>query len=118
MLPDDVPAEVVYAAGDAFVQTSAWEGLPIVILEAMHSGLPVIAYAVGGVPEQVADGRTGFLVAPGDVEEMCGRLEQLAGDTHAVRRLGDEARRVARTRFARASMLAAVEDVYRRALGA
>lgn len=55
---------------DIFVLPSAWEGLPISILEAMAARLPVIATAVGGTPEAVVDHQTGILVLPGDSEQL------------------------------------------------
>jgi len=58
----DVPA--LMQAADGFVLSSAWEGLPMVLLEAAASRLPVVATAVGGNPELVQDGRTGLLVPP------------------------------------------------------
>jgi glycosyltransferase involved in cell wall biosynthesis len=62
---------VLYGAADMMLQTSAWEAAPLAVLEGMASGLPIVAYDVGGVGEQVASGRTGYLVAPGDVEMLC-----------------------------------------------
>jgi glycosyltransferase involved in cell wall biosynthesis len=61
---DDVPS--LMAAADLFVLPSAFEGLPLVLLEAMATGLPVIATRVSGTREAVDDGATGLLVQPGD----------------------------------------------------
>jgi glycosyltransferase involved in cell wall biosynthesis len=80
------------SACDLFALASGWEGSPVAIIEAMASGLPVIATAVGGVPELVADGDTGFLVRPGDTAAFAGRLAQLARDPDLRRRMGDAAR--------------------------
>ena len=55
-----------YAICDAVVLTSASEGTPVTIIEALAAGRPVVATAVGGVPDVVDDGETGFLVGPGD----------------------------------------------------
>jgi glycosyltransferase involved in cell wall biosynthesis len=67
-----------YRAFDVVViPTVISEGLPLVALEAMQAGVPVVGSAVGGIPEIVQDGRNGFLVPPGDENAVSGRLEQL-----------------------------------------
>jgi glycosyltransferase involved in cell wall biosynthesis len=68
------------------------ELLGLSLLEAMASGTPVIASAVGGVPEIVRDGETGFLVQPGDVQALHERMNQLLSDAKLASRLGDNAR--------------------------
>ena len=75
------------------------ELLGLALLEAMASGTPVIASRVGGVPEIVRDGETGFLVAPGDVDQLRARLQQVLGDPSLARRLGDNARQDVLERF-------------------
>lgn len=59
---------------DAFVLASRWEGLPMVLMEAMAQQLPVIATAVGGVGELVIDGETGLLIAPGDINALAEKM--------------------------------------------
>jgi glycosyltransferase involved in cell wall biosynthesis len=75
------------------------ELLGLAVLEAMASGTPVIASQVGGVPEIVRDGVTGFLVQPGDSAELHDRLRQVLGDASLARRLGDNARQDVVERF-------------------
>ncbi len=75
------------------------ELLGLAILEAMASGTPIIATRVGGVPEIVRDGETGFLVPPGDVAQLRDRLSQVLGDPALARRLGDNARQDVLDRF-------------------
>lgn len=62
---------------DVFVLSSLYEGLPVSLLEAMASSLPVVVTRVGGMPEVVVDGKTGFIVEPGRTEELRMRIEQL-----------------------------------------
>ena len=85
--PAIAPA-VVYAAADMMLQTSAWEAAPLALLEAMGACLPVVAYDVGGVGEQVKPGRTGYLVAPGDVAMLCECALALARRPRARRVMG------------------------------
>ena len=75
------------------------ELLGLVALEAMASGTPVVASRVGGVPEVVLDGETGYLVEPGDVAALRDRLSALLADRRLARRMGDNARAVVCERF-------------------
>lgn len=75
------------------------ELLGLVLLEAMASGTPVVCSRLGGMPEVVQQGVTGFLVEPGNVEELRDRLEQLLGDRSLAARLGRNARDMALERF-------------------
>ncbi|MDR1268749.1 MAG: glycosyltransferase family 4 protein [Planctomycetaceae bacterium] len=71
---------------DLFVQSSRTEGFPCVNLEAMAAGVPVLATAVGGVPEQIVSGETGFLVPPNDPISLANNLRQLL-ENEPLRRL-------------------------------
>ena len=73
---------------DIFVMSSLWEGLPLVLLEAMAAGLPVVAYGISGIEEVVADGMTGLTVPVGEPEALAGGVEKLAGDNDLCRRMG------------------------------
>jgi len=84
---------------DIFVLSSASEGMPISVLEAMAAGLPVVASAVDGMDELVADGETGFLVAPGRPEAFADGLQRLIDDPALRAALGDAGRRRAEARF-------------------
>jgi glycosyltransferase involved in cell wall biosynthesis len=84
------------AASDVFVLSSDREGLPIAILEAMAAALPVVATAVGNVPDVVRDGISGRLVPPNDKEALAGALEELLADAERADEFGKAAREIAR----------------------
>ena len=110
----DVPA--LLRGADVFVLSSRWEGLPIVVIEAMLSGLPVVATDVGGVREVVVEGETGFLVPPQDPSALASALERLLGDAELRRQMGAAGRKRALAHFTEARMLADTAEVYARAL--
>jgi glycosyltransferase involved in cell wall biosynthesis len=66
-----------YQAADIYVHAAKSDTFPNTVLEALACGLPVVATAVDGIPEQVEEGRSGFLVPPGDAEAMAARATQL-----------------------------------------
>jgi glycosyltransferase involved in cell wall biosynthesis len=107
---DDVP-DILHDA-DVFVMTSRWEGLPLAIIEAMMSGLPVVATAVGGVPEEVVDGETGLLVPPGEPEALARAVQRFLDDPQLRARAGAAGRRRAMERFTEARMLRETAEVY------
>jgi glycosyltransferase involved in cell wall biosynthesis len=111
---EDVDA--LHRRWQVLVQPSLHEGFGIAALEAMASGLPVVASATGGLPELVEDERTGFLVPVGDVEALAGRLGRLLGDDALRARLGDAARQRALRSFSVEEMAARTATVYDRLL--
>ena len=88
---DDVPA--VLAAGDVFVLASDYEGLPVALMEAAAVGLPVVATAVGGVPDVITDGVEGLLVPPRDPVALADAIERLVIDGKLRERFATAARR-------------------------
>jgi glycosyltransferase involved in cell wall biosynthesis len=97
---------------DIFALASLDEGLSIAALEAMAAGLPVVATAVGGVPELVSDGKTGFLVPRGDVVALAARLRVLLLDSERRLAMGAAGQARAREEFSIERMVAAVAAVY------
>lgn len=85
---DDVPAAL--ASADAFVLPSLYEGMPMVLIEAMASGLPIIASKVGGIPDMVADGVSALLCEPRS-DSIADGLERLATEEALRMRLGSAA---------------------------
>ena len=103
----------LYRAAAVVVVPSIWpEPLSRVLLEAMRAGVPVVATAVGGTPEAVADGETGVLVPPGDAAALAGALADLLLDPARRARMGAAARRRAERAFAEDDIVAALLQAY------
>ena len=99
-------------AADLFVLASREEGMPNALLEAMSAGLPSVVTNVGGVPEVVEEGRTGYLVPPADPAAMAQRLATLLEDPQLRSRMGVEARLRFEASFTLQRMVAAYESLY------
>jgi glycosyltransferase involved in cell wall biosynthesis len=78
----------LYADADVFCLPSFAEGVPVVLMEAMATGLPVVTTRIMGIPELVEDGRAGLLVRPGRPDELASALERLAGDPEGRAAMG------------------------------
>ncbi len=107
----DVPD--LLAVADIAVLSSREEGLPNAVLEAMAAGLPVVATDVGGVPELVQDGETGYLVPPGDDEAMADAIAYLAEDADTRAALGASGRFLAEFEFGVERMVMEYQELYR-----
>jgi len=97
---------------DVLVVPSLSEGSPLVTLEALAAGVPVVASAVGGIPDQIRHDKEGLLVLPGDTEALGEALLALLRDPDHARRLGEAGRRRASSQFSHAAMVRQIEDVY------
>ncbi|HXH06219.1 MAG TPA: glycosyltransferase [Vicinamibacterales bacterium] len=104
--------ERVYAALDAVVLTSDNEGTPVSLIEAMACGRPVVATAVGGVPDVVSHGRTGLLVPPRDAGAVANAIAAILDSADLAARLGTEARRDVLARFSADRLVADIEQLY------
>ena len=102
----------VLAALDVFVMPSRHEGLGVAVLEAMAMSLPVVASAVGGIPEAVQPGETGLLVPPDDPPALAAALRELAGDVEEARRMGHAGRARVVTEFSMEAMAGRYERLY------
>lgn len=105
-------AEEVYPLLDVYVQASATEGISNSILESMFCALPVVATNVGGNPEVVLHGRTGYLVPRGDESAMAQALLALLSDPHLRHRMGHEGLQYARAAFGLERMVSDTQGVY------
>ncbi|MGL6280293.1 MAG: glycosyltransferase, partial [Gaiella sp.] len=105
-----------YAICDAVVLTSASEGTPVTIIEALAAGRPVVVTLVGGVGDVVEEGVTGFLVEAGDTDAMADRLAALAADPSLAARLGAAGRERVIERYAVERLVDDVDALYRRLL--
>ncbi len=81
----------LFRAADASLLSSSWENFPHTVVEALAVGCPVIATAVGGVPEVVRDGENGLLVPPGDPDALAAAIRRFFGDDELRRRLAERA---------------------------
>ena len=107
----DMPA--LYAASDALGLSSAWEGMPNVVLEAMASATPVVATAVGAVPEIVSDGESGLIVPPRDHEALAdamARMMELPDETRQA--LGRAGYDFLLSEFSRESVIDRWEELF------
>ncbi len=101
------------ASAAVYVLPSYFEGLPMGVLEAMAFGAPVVATSVGGIPDAIVDGVSGFLVKPGDVDALAQRLVRLIRDAELRESFAREAYSRAQQLFSTETVLAQIEDLYR-----
>ncbi|HXB70787.1 MAG TPA: glycosyltransferase [Candidatus Acidoferrales bacterium] len=106
------------AASDVFLLSSDWEGHPLGAMEAMACGLPVIATAVGGVPEVVESGLHGLLVPPGDAVALTGAMRFLLERPQERAAMAQASRRRAAADFSLERMVRAYDELYRTRLAA
>lgn len=111
---DDVP--VLLQACDLFALSSAYEGAPLAVIEALAAGLPVVATAVGGLPELVPEGRAGYLVRAGDHDSLAERILTLCSRPDLRLRLGQKARSWAAARLGPEIMVADTFHLYEKVL--
>jgi len=102
---------------DLFVLPSLSEGIPLVLLEALALARPVVATAVGGIPEIVEHGVSGLLVEAGDANALAGACLRVIDDPAFGRQMGSAGRRRVETAFSAAVMAADVAKVYRTLVG-
>lgn len=108
---DNVPE--VMSAADAYVMSSAWEGMPMVLLEAAAAGLPIVATHVGGNREVVCNEESGFLVPPRAPDQLGLAMLRLMETSEAHRRsMGDRGRQHVRANYSLGRLVERWEDLY------
>jgi glycosyltransferase involved in cell wall biosynthesis len=111
---DDVPD--ILQSLELLVLNSASEACSLVILEAMASGIPVIATSTGGTPEIISHERNGLLVRFGDSDELAAGIMAILGDRDASRRLGSQGRRDVHARYSISRFMTEMHAFYRTVL--
>ncbi len=112
---EDAPA--ILKSLDCFVLSSRWEGFPLVVLEAMAAGLPVVATRVIGSSEAICDGETGLLVPVGDAKALADAIEQIVSNPVLAHTFGRSARLRAENIFPYSKMVARIEHLYEEVCG-
>jgi glycosyltransferase involved in cell wall biosynthesis len=110
----DVPD--LLAASDIFVLPSLWEGLSMALLEAMASGLPIVASEVSGTVQVVIPNETGLLVPPGDVQKLTEAIKQLLSDPTRAQAMGAAAKQRVEAEFSAQKQADEHLTLYRRLL--
>ncbi len=107
---DDIP--LLLRRADIMVNSSAWEGLPITILEAMAAGVPTVATDVGGTAEVVSGGDCGLVVPSKDPESLAAAILKLAGNSALREQLSSRAREIYLRRYTAEQMTRETEALY------
>jgi glycosyltransferase involved in cell wall biosynthesis len=113
-VPDDDLTRL-YSQADLFVLPSEQETLPLVVLEAMAAGCPLIATSVGGIPDIVVNGENGLLIDPGNAEEIVEGVSMLLNDDNLRMKLSEQGRRTARD-YSWKNIALRTVDVYSKSL--
>lgn len=115
--PGQAGLEALYRQASLFALSSLREGLPNVVLEAMASGLPVVATAVDGVPELVDHGVNGLLAPPGDDQVLAAAMLELLGDSERRAIMGQASRQRAEREFSYENAARAHEALFEQLVG-
>jgi glycosyltransferase involved in cell wall biosynthesis len=97
---------------DLFILPSLQETFSIALIEAMAAGLPVVSTRCGGPEELVVEGENGYLIPPGNDEELAVKIMQLLADNDKARRFGESGRELAAKHFSLEKMITAYQAAY------
>ena len=104
--------QAIYSALDVLVFSSRWEGLPVVLLEGMAAGLPVVATDVGGIAGVLKDGETGYLVAPADPQALAAGCLKLIGNSVVRKKMGAAANHHIQAHYSMDAMVDSISELY------
>jgi glycosyltransferase involved in cell wall biosynthesis len=107
---EDVPQ--IIATFDVAVLPSYFEGMGRVLLEAMAMEKPVVGTRVGGIPDLIEEGVNGYLVSPGNEEELASGLLKILNDKNLAAKMGEAGRKKMTDRFSAETMVRSIEKVY------
>lgn len=102
----------VLSALDMLVISSKWEGLPVTLLEGMAAGLPIVATAVGSIPEVLRDGEMGLIVAPSNPKDLANACLRLINSPVIRQRMGEAAHMHVKLNFSNDVMVNKIVDLY------
>ena len=108
--------KAIYEGLDIVVLTSLNEGTPVSLIEAMAAGRPVVTTNVGGVKDIVEDGKSGYLVESGNVEEFTKKLLELVRDPEKRRTFGQNGRNIVKNRFTKERLIKDTKELYNNTL--
>ncbi len=106
--------EKIYSALDLVVLTSANEGLPVAVIESLSSGLPVVATCVGGVPELIIDGETGYIVEAGNINSIAEGLIKAISNPQKTAAMGQSAQEKTIQNFSITRLLNDIDELYQK----
>jgi glycosyltransferase involved in cell wall biosynthesis len=111
---DEIPS--AYSAADVFVLPSLFESFGISLIEAQAAGKPVICTRVGGAPEALVEGKTGFLVEPRNVRQLEASIINVLSDSDLARKMGEKGKKYVEARFSIPNNVKSIVDAYKKLL--
>jgi glycosyltransferase involved in cell wall biosynthesis len=108
----DLLLSVLYSVADAFVIPSRQDNLPNTVLESMACGTPVVGFEVGGIPDMVRPGQTGWLAEAENVRALRQSIEQALADDEKRERMGKQCRAVVEEEYTLETQAAAYKSIY------
>jgi len=111
---NDIPS--LSSATDIFCMPSLNEALGYSLLEAVASGVPVVASNVGGIPEVITHGKEGILVEPGNAQQISQAVEKVMNDDKLAKSMGSAGKKTARERFSSEAMLTRTDKLFKAVL--